>query len=145
MRFDVFPDDVLLGIFDFYMTMDRPRGYKRTTEAWQTLAHVCRRWRYLVFGSPRRLNLRLHCTPQTPVRDTLDVWPALPLLIDNYDSTPSTDATANVIAALGQSDRVCQVFLHLHELDGRLEEVLAPMLVSFPEFTHLQFYSHDET
>src|SRR5260221_5208216 len=54
-------------------------------ESWQLLVHVCRRWRSLVFGSPRRLNLRLFCTPETPAKDTLAVWPALPRPCD----TPS--------------------------------------------------------
>jgi hypothetical protein len=40
---------VLLEIFDFYVF----------EESWETLIHVCRRrrWRYVVFGSPRRLDL----------------------------------------------------------------------------------------
>jgi len=33
---------------------------KRRADAWQSLVHVCRRWRSLVFGSPRRLNLQLY-------------------------------------------------------------------------------------
>ena len=42
----------------------------------------------------------------------------------------------NVIAALGQSNRVCQVTFHL---DGwQLGEVLAPMQMSFPGLTDLE-------
>jgi len=115
-------------------------GDKREIEAWQKLVHVCRRWRYLVFGLPRRLNLRLYCTPQTPARDTLDVWPALPLII--YGNLAPTNTTDNVIAALGQRNRVCQVALGL---DGwQLEEVLAPMHMSFPELTRLGLWSYGE-
>ena len=116
-----------------------PYGVKREIEAWQTLVHVCRRWRYLVFGSPRRLNLQLYCTPRTRIRDTLDVWPALPLRIKG--GLASTDTTDNVIAALWHSNRICQVDLHF---DGwQLEQVLAPMLVSFPELTTLQLWSYE--
>jgi hypothetical protein len=50
---------------------------KLNVEEWQSLVHVCRRWRSLVLGSPRRLNLRLYCTPETPAKDTLDVWASL--------------------------------------------------------------------
>jgi len=139
IRIDVLPDDVLLGIFDFYMIID-PNGEKQEIEAWQTLVHVCRRWRCLVFESPHRLDLQLCCTPKTPARDTLDVWPALPLLIQGNLFSTDTD---DVVAALGQSNRVYQVFLHLY--GWQLEEVLAPMQVSFPELTRLQLYSHDET
>jgi len=142
VQIDVLPDDVLLGIFDFYMmVMDPSIEFKRETEAWQTLVHVCRRWRYLVFGSPRLLDLQLYCTPQTPARDTLDVWPALPLLIKGRLAV--TNTTDNVIAALGQSNRVCQVNLSLD--DCQLKEVLAPMHVSFPELENLQLWINDET
>ena len=141
MRIDVLPDDVLLEIFDFYMNMYPSNGWKPEIEAWKSLVHVCRRWRTLVLGSPRRLNLRLFCTPETPARDTLDVWPALPLLIIGMTSlTPRVD---NVIAALGQSNRVCQVELLLPNWE--MEKVLAAMQVPFPELTNLEFFSYDET
>ena len=57
-RIDILPDDVLLEIFDFYMIIPSYTGNPRY-KAWQSLVHVCRRWRILVFGSPRRLDLRL--------------------------------------------------------------------------------------
>ena len=114
---------------------------KRKIEAWQTLVHFCRRWRCLVFGSPRRLNLRLFCTPETPARDTLDVWPALPLIVWG-DMTPSS--TDNVVAALGKSNRVCEV--NLWNFPGwQLEQVLAAMQVPFPELTRLVLISNEET
>jgi hypothetical protein len=129
-RIDVLPDDVLLEIFDFYVKTGR--------EAWQSLVHVCRRWRILVFRSPRRLNLRLFCKPKAlaPARDTLDVWPALPLVIKGSMIYSDT----YVVALLGQSNRVCEV--NLFDLVGwKLEEVLASMQVPFPELTYLQLRS----
>ena len=139
IRIDVLPDDVVLGIFDFYMITDASFRGKPEIEVWQTLVHVCRRWRYLVFGSPRRLNLQLYCTPQTRIRDTLDVWPALPLII--YGDLFPTD-TDNVIAALGQSNRVSRVELNIHNVYGwQFEQVLAPTHVSFPELTDLWLWS----
>ena len=134
IRIDVFPDDVLLEIFDFYMNMNPSLGRKTEIEAWQSLIHVCRRWRNLVFGSPRRLDLRLVCTPGTPARDTLDVWPALPLLIKGSMSLSS--GADNMVIALQQSNRVCQVFIS-GLADGQLEKVLAAMQVPFPELTEL--------
>ena len=143
IQIDVLPDDVLLEIFDFYMIME-PYGAKREIEAWQMLVHVCRRWRNLVFGSPRRLNLQLYCTPETPTRDKLDVWPALPLVIEGDFILTDTD---NIIAALGQSNRVCHVLLSF--FGRKMEQVLAPMHVSFPELTRLEllspFWSPDDT
>ena len=106
------------------------------TRAWQSLVHVCRRWRTLVFGSPRRLDLKLYCSPKTPAKDRLDVWPALPLIIEGYQGSPSN----NIIAALKQSDRVRQVDLRL--TTRKLKNVLAPMQVPFPELTDLELYSY---
>ena len=144
-RIDILPNDVLLEIFDFYLDMYSIYDFKPYIEVWQLLVHVCRRWRSLVLGSPRRLNLRLHCTPATPAKDTMDVWPALPLIVEGCTSlTPSTD---NIIAALGQSNRVCQVNLHLF-LVRELEEVLAVMQVPFPEMTQMKLFARvddDET
>ena len=143
-RIDVLPDDVLLEIFDFFVNLRlRPLYLGKTgVEEWQLLVHVCRRWRNLVFGSPRRLDLQLYCTPET-TGDRLNIWPALPLFNEG-DMNLSDAGTDNVIAALGQSHRVCQVFLS--ELAGwQLEKVLAPMQVPFPELTDLQLFSNDET
>src|SRR6266852_3953628 len=138
-RIDVLPDDVLLEIFDFYLNTYSP--LKTATEKWQLLVHVCQRWRNLVFGSPRRLNLQLICTTRTPAKDVLDVWPALPLIIQGGmgHMTP-TSGTDNIIAALGQCNRVCMV--RLWDLaDRQLEAVLAPMQVPFPELTDLRLHS----
>jgi hypothetical protein len=134
-RIDVLPDDVLLGIFDFYMKEYTTLPAKQRADAWQSLAHVCRRWRSLVFRSPRRLNLRLFCTPQTPAKDTLEVWPALPLVIRGNMTLTGT-STDNVIAALVQSNRVLKVNLYL--AGWQLEEVLAAMQIPFPELTDLR-------
>jgi hypothetical protein len=61
----------------------------------------------------------------------------LPLIIGGSVSVSGTD---NVIAALGQSNRVCQV-----DLSGfwgwQLEKVFAAMQASFPELTHLRLPS----
>ena len=81
-------------------------------QAWQTLVHVCRRWRSVVLASPRRLNLQLYCKLETPAKDRLDVWPALPLIVSAH-MTSSESRMDNVIAALGRSNRVCEVDLHL--------------------------------
>ena len=103
-------------------------------EAWQSLVHVCQRWRNLIFGSPRRLNLQLYCTPKSPARDTLDVWPALPLLIYFEGDEVSSSGMSNIIAAFQRSDRVRQIGLR-HVAGWQLEEVLAAMQVPFPELT----------
>ena len=112
-------------------------GDNMRIETWQTLVHVCRRWRSLVFQSPRRLNLRLVCTPKTSLRDTLDIWPALPLIVRGLGAPFGTD---NIITTLGQSNRICQVII-VDLLYGQFEQLLAAMQVPFPELTDLRLSS----
>ena len=135
------PDDVLLEIFDFYVNEYPTLPVKWRARAWALLVHVCQQWRSLVFRSTRRLNLQLYSTPQTPVEDTLDVWPALPLII--HGSMALTSGTYNIIAALRQSSRVRDVKLYL--AGWQVEEVVAAMRAPFPELTGLRLWSHDET
>ena len=141
IRIDVLPDEVLLGVFDFCVGSSWLEG-KARVDGWQPLVHVCRRWRSLVLESPRRLNLRLYCTPQTPARDTLDVWPALPLMVRGY-YTSLTSGTENTIAALRRSNRVCQVVLEYLKA-WQLEEVLAAIQVPFPALTDLRLKLESE-
>ena len=117
--------------------MGSSNGSKMEIEAWQSLVHVCQRWRNLIFGSPRRLNLQLYCSPETPTRDTLDVWPALPLLIYAEGDRASSSGMGNIIAAFRQNNRVRQV--SLEKLAGwQWEEILAAMQVPFPELTGIK-------
>jgi hypothetical protein len=147
-RTEPLPDDVLLEIFDFYMIMNPSYEDKPTVGAWQSLVHVCQKWRNLVFGSTRRLNVQHCCTPLTLARDTLEVWPTLPLIIKGKMSLNkgkmSLQCTDNVIAALGQSHRVRKVILSGF-VDCQLEKVLAAMQVPFPELTNLKLVSDGET
>ena len=136
MSINMLPDDVLLEIFDFSADIT-----KQALEAWQTLVHVCRRWRSLVYRSPRRLNLGLVCSNKTPARDTLDVWPPLPLFIQCDERAESVD---DIIAVLERSDRVCYIDLVGLER-SHTEKLSAAMRVSFPELTYLRFSSSDET
>jgi hypothetical protein len=133
-------DDVLLEIFDFYVIEGfRRLSDKQRIEEWITLAHVCRRWRTVLFQSPRRLNLQLLCTPETPARDTLDIWPPLPLIIYHvtFDDEPSR--MDNIIAALGHNDSVCQIILrYLTSSQFEYATESAAMLKPFPELTDLR-------
>ena len=120
----------------FYFCVDENSNSKGEIEAWQTLVHVCRRWRGLVFGSPRRLGLRLVCTSRTPAKKTLDVWPALPLLIQCNNGPPS--GLDNVLKL---SNRVCQIqFRHIFDED--LSAISAAMQKPFPELTVLKLRSY---
>ena len=110
---DILPDDVLLQIFDFCRVGHNPLELPfQPVLEWHRLVHVCRRWRQIMFSSPRRLDLYLLCTCGTPVRKNLGCWPAFPIIIDyvNYPDYSSKRFSPNdednVIAALERHDRV---------------------------------------
>jgi F-box-like len=142
IRIDLLPDDVLQEIFYFYVGMSSSHQDKTGVEKWQSLVHVCRGWRSVVLGSPLRLNLQLFCTPKTPVKDTLDVWPPLPLIVEGNMTLSS--GMDNIIAALEHNDRVCRVSL-LNLAGWQLEEVLSAMQMPFPKLTDLRLFSDGET
>jgi hypothetical protein len=126
------PGDILLAIFDSYLY--EIQSIEERTQAWQSLIHVCRRWRSIVFGSPRHLKLQLVCANRTPTRDTLDVWPALPLIvICNYAAGSADD----IVAVLERSDRVYQIYL-IYIWGSDLERFLSAMQVPFPELTVME-------
>jgi hypothetical protein len=141
MSIDMLPDDVLLEIFDFFQKEENEIDER--IEGWQSLVHVCQRWRSLVFGSPRRLNLRLFCSDKTPARDTLDVWPALPLFIRCNRSYFTTKSIDNIVAVLKRSHRVR--YINLINLKGSdLQKLSAAMQEPFPELTDLELWSDDK-
>ena len=86
-----------------------------------------------MFGSPRRLDLKLRCTLKTPARDLLDIWPALPLFIQGHIYEESD--VDNIIAALERSDRVRKISLRVPK--SHLEKVLPSMQEPFPDLTSL--------
>jgi F-box-like len=128
---DILPDDVLLEIFDFLVI-----EYGLEAEKWwRTLVHVCRKWRNVVFGSSHRLDLRLICENWRPVREMLDVWPPLPIVIHHFPGPNS--AGDNIIAALERNDRVYRIIL------GNLDQkVLDAMQEPFPALTRLELSSY---
>jgi hypothetical protein len=106
---------------------------------WQTLVHVCQKWRYLVLASPNRLGLFLACTDRTPVREMLHIWPPLPILV----SSNQFDAQDNVIAALEHRDRVHRIYLK--STSPRVERSATVLRGPFPALVHLSLVSDDAT
>src|SRR5216683_3915959 len=135
------PDDVLLEIFDFYMILPQIYYPGRQVYEWHSLVHVCQRWRYVVFNSPRRLDLRLLCTNKTPVTNMLDIWPALPIIIST-DSALSANGVPNIISALQQHNRVCTI--DIIDIPKSLLKEFAAMQEPFPALTGLSLWSFDE-
>ena len=134
MTIDTLTDDALLEIFSFYLGEPSERI---ETEPWYTLVHVCRRWRSVVFESPRHLDVQLHYTPNRQVKVMLDIWPTLPIHIsaDGYKSA-RWDSEDNLIAALEHTDRICQIQMKGFSC-SKLENILTAMQKPFPALTSL--------
>lgn len=126
---DMLAEDVLLTIFDQHLDETwEALPIKSGIETCQSLVHVSRQWRSIVFGSPHRLNLQLICTARTPARAMLDVWPALPLFIQSLVPTSVMD---NMFAVLDCNNRIYQITL-VDLTSSQLEQILAAMQVPFP-------------
>lgn len=131
---NVLPDDVLLDIFDF--CLEQPRElYVDRIKTWQRLAHVCGRWRDVIFQSPRRLNLQILCTVKTPAKEMLDIWPALPLTV-LVGYFPPTSSTEHITSALEHRDRTHKISIGSPSM-SMLESLLSVMQQPFPVLTSL--------
>jgi len=106
------------------------------SDEWHTLVHVCRRWRNLAFTSPRHLNLQLLYKPhRRSVKEMLDIWPELPIYIDDINY-PSKKARDNIVAALRLNHRVSGIWLKLTS-DSAWEALEPLMQRPFPALTLL--------
>jgi len=142
---DALPGNVLLETFEFYLGKDDTDeiDHDHNYDGWQSLVHVCRRWRCIVFASPRHLNLKFYCTPHRSVNSkTLDILPALPIVIFALGMQYKEDLT-NVIGALRQHNRVCKIFSQ----DGRFQDSLLKEFATidkpFPVLTSLHLSSQE--
>ena len=130
MTIDILPDDALLEIFEFVLQ-------HALVDEWYKLVHVCRKWRNVVFGSPRRLDLQIYCNASTPVREKLNIWPELPLWVRGYGHEKW--GTDNIFAGLEHTDRIRD--LSLCDIPRpQSEKVLAKMQQPFPALTSLKFW-----
>ena len=142
------PDYALLEIFHFYKD-DKDFSNRDTfTEVWkwEMLTQVCRQWRRVVFGSPRRLDLRVACTSTTPNARLLDVWPPFPVIVLQSSQSPVVDENGveNLIAALECRDRISEI--GLFDVSGPVIEKLVTVLhESLPVLTDFSLTSADES
>jgi hypothetical protein len=141
---DILPDDVLLEIFDFYREetifwVDEDLIF---TWTWMELIQVCRRWRCVIFGSPRRLDLRVICTGATPTGTSLDMWPPFPIDIVFWGGVDYADS---IIAALEHGhDRISQI--SIDDIEGRaLGELAAAIQQPFPALKCCCIRSYDKS
>ena len=122
---EMLPDNVLLEIFDFCRA--DPAFHINIgwiyTWRWQALIQVCRRWRCVIYGSPRRLRLRVVCTDTTPTRTSLNIWPPFPISI-TCRCRVDEKSVENVIAAVEHGrDRIYHIFIE--DINRAALEILA--------------------
>ena len=144
MIIDALPDDVLLETFEFYLGKDDIDriDYDHIYDGWHKIVHVCRRWRCIVFSSPRRLDLKLCCTPHRSINsETLDIWPALPIVILSPD-VPSDENATNIIAALRHHNQVCKIYYVNGPFQDSVLEEFAAIDEPFPALTSLELVSY---
>jgi len=144
---DMLPDDVFLDIFDFYRLDSIYYPW-----IWVSLVHVCRRWRQVIFASPRRLDLQFLCRPRTRVREMLDILPPeLPMVVCNCYSSPtrqcnslSLEDGSQIITAIEQRDRVR--WINLEDLPSTLSEKLVTIMQeTFPTLKYVLLWAGDGT
>ena len=130
----VLPDNVLLDVFEFYREVIHLDI--RFKWPWYTLVHVCRRWRYVVFGSPFRLNVCLRCTYKTRESEMLNIWPPLPITIHVRSPHKGYDVD-DIIATLEHRDRIRRILI-IHPTSSQFERLASMMQEPFPALTCLQ-------
>jgi hypothetical protein len=129
---DILPDELLLEIFSFYILG------AQEAEVWRKLVRVCRRWRILVFASPRRLDLYLLCTARTFKKEKLDIWPTLPIEVRfQWGTVWGRHDAYNIMSGLGRHERVrCISLVNIHGTS--FKRFIPAMQVPFPELTDLK-------
>ena len=135
-------DDSLLQIFSYCRLEEEDKwnlGLK-----WRNLAHVCQRWRYLVFDSSALLDMCLRLTNKSPSIDTLCHLPPLPLVIDYSHETWVGRAQTrkyedNIHLGLQRHGRVRRVALRAPSSSMRI--LLEPMNNPFPRLEDLSLSS----
>ena len=142
------PDEVLLKIFSLDRLISTSLSQDLPWE-WYRLVHVCRRWRYIIFDSPQSLDLQLFCVNGTPVKDNLDVWPSLPIVMRYFAfSSPnpllvSAREDDNIMAALQHPDRIRTIQLNV--TTSLLERLATLVPEPFPALETLELATQTET
>ena len=153
----ILDDDSLLNIFHHFQPVPNDEDEADDSSAlwtdpnrkrwWYRLAHVCRRWRFLVFASASHLGICLVCTYGTPIEEMLAHSPPLPLAIDyvegDHKFTPE-DEEGIFLVFLYCRLRVRHIRLCIP--DSNLQIVISAMVGEFPmlEDLYIKHSANDE-
>ena len=139
------PEDVLLEIFDAYRQFHELQpDYEKvwnSRDGWFKLAHVCVRWRRIVFSSSSRLHVRLLFTPRRSSKDpVLSGLPHFPILIDYRIESWRTEKEETIgLAAIEQHrSRVHGIAIRSPYRPGLLKSLSHP----FPELESFKMGGH---
>jgi F-box-like len=133
---DVLPDDALLEIFRHCGEDDDDDTYLYSW-MWKPLVHVCKRWRRIIFASPKYLQLVLLCNGRTLLTESLDLWPLLPIMI-SFSSTDMGDQE-NVIVAFQHRDRIIDI--EFSDITTSMLETISTFLEKpLPDLTQLTLW-----
>ncbi|KAH9018838.1 hypothetical protein EDB84DRAFT_636918 [Lactarius hengduanensis] len=130
-------DDTLLGIFNHYLPVARDNWKPRL--GWFELAHVCRRWRHLIYESAFHLDAYILCTKGAPVVDLLSLLPPLPLVITYQFTTVRVQDELEISHALRLRNRVRRVSLRIPP--SSLRKLLVLLEEPFPRLERLSLSS----
>ena len=153
MSIHTLDDDSLLHLFYLYRPpifdgdedegelVTGGRGWDRELW-WYKLAHVCQRWRNLIFGSASYLGLCLVCTFGMPIADMLAHSPPFPLVIDYIDDIhdPTAEDEEGITLALEQRDRVRRIRLGI----PNLQKLIITMDGDYPVLEYLILSPSDD-
>ncbi|KAH9062548.1 hypothetical protein EDB83DRAFT_2552038 [Lactarius deliciosus] len=140
--------DILLNMFNYYRRLEG--GYFWNLQfMWCKLSHVCRRWRHIIYELAFHLGMHIRCTYGTPIVDTLNHLPPIPLFIDYQQAvkrgwgrmTTTGEDESGIYHALRLRDRVCSIDLCLPP--SILHAALMLMDEPFPILEHLFLSSTD--
>ena len=105
--------DEVLHIFHYYRLEDVESWNLRL--GWCKLAHVCRRWRYLIYDSSSLLDIYLLLKNGSPTLGSLAHLPPLPLVIDYCNMTTPwvRQDELSILTGLQQRERVRRLSLQV--------------------------------
>ena len=133
--------DILLGIFDCYR-LDEKNSWNHRL-GWCKLSHVCQRWRHLIYECAFHLGMHIKCANGSPIVDTLDHLPPLPLFV-HYTEFGRRRGSAirlteqdesGIYHAIRLHGRICHIDLELPP--PILHKVFVLLDEQFPTLEHL--------